>query len=122
MLNALSDHMVFGYYVVITVTGVSVSLSLIAFLGTVIVHIYIVLKGRFNKCFNGKRLEEEEGHLPEGITLQMRQRCIHLQTLLLKGSHLYLSLILDSRLTLIYYICLILIVLLLICPDNQWRS
>ena len=66
MLNALSDHMVFGYYVVITVTGVSVGLSLIAFLGTVIVHIYIVLKGRFNKCFNGKRPEEEEGHLPEG--------------------------------------------------------
>ena len=66
VLNALSDHMVFGYYVVITVTGVSVSLSLITFLGTVIVHIYIALKGRFNKCFNGKRLEEEEGHLPEG--------------------------------------------------------
>ena len=66
VLNALSDHMVFGYYVVITVTGVSVGLSLIAFLGIVIVHIYIALKGRFNKCFNGKRLEEEEGHLPEG--------------------------------------------------------
>ena len=66
VLNALSDHMVFGYYVVITVTGVSVGLSLIAFLGTVIVHIYIALKGRFNKCFNGKRLEGEEGHLPEG--------------------------------------------------------
>ena len=66
VLNALSDHMVFGYYVVITVTGVSVGLSLIAFLGTVIVHIYIALKGRFNKCFNGKRLEEEELHLPEG--------------------------------------------------------
>ena len=45
MLNALSDHMVFGYYVVITVTGVSVGLSLIAFLGTVIVHIYIVSQG-----------------------------------------------------------------------------
>ena len=66
VLNALSDHMVFGYYVVITVTGVSVGLSLIAFLGTVIVHVYIALKGRFNKCFNGKRLEGEEGHLPEG--------------------------------------------------------
>ena len=66
VLNALSDHMVFGYYVVITVTGVSVGLSLIAFLGTVIVHIDIALKGRFNKCFNGKRLEGEEGHLPEG--------------------------------------------------------
>ena len=66
VLNALSDHMVFGYYVIITVTGVSVGLSLIAFLGTVIVHIYIALKGRFTKCFNGKRLEEEEGHLPEG--------------------------------------------------------
>ena len=66
VLNALSDHMVFGYYVVITITGVSVGLSLIVFLGTVLVHIYIALKGRFNKCFNGKRLEEEEGHLPEG--------------------------------------------------------
>ena len=66
VLNALSDHMVFGYYVVITVTGVSVGLSLIVFLGTVIVHIYIALKGRLNKCFNGKRLEGEEGHLPEG--------------------------------------------------------
>ena len=66
VLNALSDHMVFGYYVVITVTGVSVGLSLITFLGTVIVHIYIALKGRFNKCFKGKRSEEEEGHLPEG--------------------------------------------------------
>ena len=66
VLNALSDHMVFGYYVVITVTGVSVGLSLIAFLGTVIVHVYIALKGRFTKCFNGKRLEEEEGLLPEG--------------------------------------------------------
>ena len=66
VLNALSDHMVFGYYVVITITGVSVGLSLITFLGTVIVHIYIALKGRFNKCFNGKKLEEEEGHLPEG--------------------------------------------------------
>ena len=66
VLNALSDHTVFGYYVVITVTGVSVSLSLIVFLGTVIVHVYIALKGRFNKCFYGKRPEEEEGHLPEG--------------------------------------------------------
>ena len=66
VLNALSDHMVFGYYVVITVTGVSVGLSLITFLGTVIVHVYVILKERFNKCFNGKRLEGEEGHLPEG--------------------------------------------------------
>ena len=60
LLNALSHDM--GLSIASTVTTASVSLSLVAFIGTILAHVYIIIRKKYGyNCANMvKRQEEEE--------------------------------------------------------------
>lgn len=75
LLNGLSGHMEFGYYATSLITGGSISLSLLAFIATVIAHI-IMKTTKANSCSNKNNnkvlahqdsLNEEEMYSPADI-------------------------------------------------------
>ena len=62
LFNGLSDHMRFGHYTTVILTGVSVGMSLLAFTATLIIHIF---KKRCSNYCKRKRAEREDFLLHE---------------------------------------------------------
>lgn len=59
LINALLHHMDIGHHVIVKANAVSISLALIVFIGTILMHIYVSLKRKYT-CCNNVQISEEE--------------------------------------------------------------
>ena len=59
LINALLHHMAIGHHIIVKINAVLISLALIVFIGTILIHIYVSLKRKYGCCNKVQNSEEE---------------------------------------------------------------